>query len=140
MPALNFEELRQETPSEPSEAIRARVEAARRLQLERGVDCNAHLAGQALRDTCALDGAGAALMKTAYEMCIRDRPQPCQLWRTRNGYAPPALENRERLRPSGSWRTGAVPAQVQKNAPGSEEPGAWGRWWSDCLLYTSRCV
>ena len=66
VPALNFEELRQETPSEPSEAIRARVEAARRLQLERGVDCNAHLAGQALRDTCALDGAGAALMKTAY--------------------------------------------------------------------------
>jgi len=67
VPALNFEELRQETPSEPSEAIRARVEAARRLQLERGVDCNAHLAGQALRDTCALDGAGAALMKTAYD-------------------------------------------------------------------------
>ena len=67
VPALNFEELRQETPSEPSEAIRARVEAARGLQLERGVDCNAHLAGQALRDTCALDGAGAALMKTAYD-------------------------------------------------------------------------
>ncbi len=67
VPALNFEELRQETPSEPSEAIRARVEAARRLQLERGVDCNAHLAGQALRDACALDGAGAALMKTAYD-------------------------------------------------------------------------
>ena len=67
VPALNFEELRQETPSEPSEAIRARVEAARRLQLERGGDCNAHLAGQALRDACALDGAGAALMKTAYD-------------------------------------------------------------------------
>ena len=64
----------------------------------------------------------------------RDRPQPCQLWRTRNGYAPPALENRERLRPSGSWRTGAVPAQVQKNAPGSEEPGAWVRWWSDAPM------
>ena len=67
VPALNFEELGQQAPSEPSEAIRARVTRARRVQLDRGVDCNAHLEGRALRESCQLDGTGTALMKTAYE-------------------------------------------------------------------------
>ena len=67
VPALNFEELGQQEPSEPSAAIRARVVRARNVQLDRGVDCNAHLEGQALRDCCRLDGAGTALMKTAYD-------------------------------------------------------------------------
>ena len=67
VPALNFEELGQREPSESSAAIRARVTRARNIQLDRGVDCNARLEGQALRDSCRLDGAGTALMKTAYE-------------------------------------------------------------------------
>ena len=67
VPALDFDELRQQTPSEPSAAIRARVTAARLRQLERGVDCNAHLDSKQLRQCCALDAAGEALMKNAYD-------------------------------------------------------------------------
>ena len=67
VPALNFDELRETRPAEPSSAIRARVNAARKRQLERGVDCNAHLSGTALRQSCRLDGAGEKLMKTAYD-------------------------------------------------------------------------
>ena len=66
VPALNFDELRQTEPSEPSCAIRARVAQARARQTARGVDCNAHLAGARLRECCALDSAGEGLMKTAY--------------------------------------------------------------------------
>ena len=66
VPALNFDELRQTEPSEPSWAIRARVAQARARQTARGVDCNAHLAGARLRECCALDSAGEGLMKTAY--------------------------------------------------------------------------
>ena len=66
VPALNFDELRQTEPSEPSSAIRARGEKARARQTARGVDCNAHLAGAQLREACALDSAGEGLMKTAY--------------------------------------------------------------------------
>ena len=66
VPALNFDELRQTEPSEPSCAIRARVAQARARQTDRGVDCNAHLAGARLRECCALDSAGEGLMKTAY--------------------------------------------------------------------------
>ncbi len=67
VPALNFEELGEQAPAEPSAAIRERVERARRVQLERSGVCNAHLEGQALRDACRLDGAGTALMRTAYD-------------------------------------------------------------------------
>ena len=67
VPALNFEELSQREPAESSQSIRARVTRARQIQLGRGVDCNAHLEGQALRESCQLDGAGTALMKTAYQ-------------------------------------------------------------------------
>ena len=66
VPALNFDELRQTEPSEPSCAIRARVAQARARQTARGVDCNAHLSGARLRECCALDSAGEGLMKTAY--------------------------------------------------------------------------
>ena len=67
VPALNFDELRETRPAEPSSAIRARVNTARKRQLERGVDCNAHLSGAALRKSCQLDSAGEKLMKTAYD-------------------------------------------------------------------------
>ncbi len=67
VPALNFDELRTTAPAEPSSAIRARVNAARKRQVERGVDCNAHLSGALLRSSCQLDRAGEQLMKTAYD-------------------------------------------------------------------------
>ncbi len=67
VPALNFDELRTTAPAEPSSAIRTRVNAARKRQVERGVDCNAHLSGALLRSSCQLDSAGEQLMKTAYD-------------------------------------------------------------------------
>ncbi|MBR1780805.1 MAG: YifB family Mg chelatase-like AAA ATPase [Oscillospiraceae bacterium] len=67
VPALDFSELRQETPSESSAAIRALVAAARAVQTARGVDCNAHLDAPQLRRFCRLDGAGEALMRQAYD-------------------------------------------------------------------------
>ncbi len=67
VPALNFDELRTTAPAEPSSAIRTRVNAARKRQVERGVDCNAHLSGALLRSSCQLDRAGEQLMKTAYD-------------------------------------------------------------------------
>lgn len=67
VPALNFDELRTTAPAEPSSAIRSRVNAARKRQVERGVDCNAHLSGALLRSSCQLDSAGEQLMKTAYD-------------------------------------------------------------------------
>ena len=67
VPALKFGELRQTSPGESSAAIRRRVNAARARQTARGVDCNAHLDAKGLRAFCALDGAGEALMKTAYD-------------------------------------------------------------------------
>ena len=66
VPALEFDELRQTIPSESSADIRKRVTAARLRQLARGVDCNAHLDSRQLRQYCALDEAGEALMKRAY--------------------------------------------------------------------------
>ena len=67
VPALNFDELRQTAPAEPSRDIRKRVTAARQKQRDRGVDCNAQLNSRQLREFCRLDGAGEALMKTAYD-------------------------------------------------------------------------
>lgn len=67
VPALNFEELKRTAPAESSAEIRVRVCRARAKQVARGVDANAHLNAQQLRQFCALDSAGEALMKTAYE-------------------------------------------------------------------------
>ena len=54
-------------PEEPSAAVRARVEAARRRQLERGRVLNAALDGRALRSAAAMDGAATALLAAAGE-------------------------------------------------------------------------
>ncbi len=67
VPALDFDELKRTAPAESSAEIRARVRRARERQLARGVDCNAHLDSRQLRQFCALDAAGEALMKTAYD-------------------------------------------------------------------------
>jgi magnesium chelatase family protein len=71
VPALNFEELSARKPGESSAAIRARVEQARAIQRRRyagtGVDCNAHMGQQELREYCALDEACTAMMQNAYE-------------------------------------------------------------------------
>ena len=71
VPSVEFSALSQRPDSETSGDIRARVNAARRLQEERyegtGVHCNAHMTGEQIKKYCALDDRGTALMKGAFD-------------------------------------------------------------------------
>jgi magnesium chelatase family protein len=71
VPALEFANLADRSPGEGSASIRARVTAARDRQSKRfgpnGPACNAHMGQEELRAYCALDQAGQALMKQAYQ-------------------------------------------------------------------------
>ena len=71
VPALEFEELERKPDGEPSAAIKARVDAARRRQRERfaGTDTesNARMGPAAMEEFCALDDAGSSLMRAAYD-------------------------------------------------------------------------
>jgi magnesium chelatase family protein len=71
VPALKFDELRQRKEAETSAAIKARVDAARRIQHARyargNAVCNAQMGPAELRTYCALDEGCTALMKQAYE-------------------------------------------------------------------------
>jgi magnesium chelatase family protein len=70
VPALEYSELRADAPSEPSAAIRERVNRARAVQRERyagtGATCNAQIGPKLLSVYCRLDEAGEKLMKDAY--------------------------------------------------------------------------
>ena len=71
VPAVHFEDLRARAEAEPSAAIKERVDAARRIQNKRfgkksGM-CNARMGPEEMRNFCALDDAGAGLMKQAFE-------------------------------------------------------------------------
>jgi magnesium chelatase family protein len=68
-PPVKFDELQQFRPSEPSEAVRQRVIAARSVQEKRfgcGDKTNADLTGQLLRETCVLDKESTALLRSAF--------------------------------------------------------------------------
>jgi magnesium chelatase family protein len=71
VPAVEFEALRKRAEAEPSSAIKARVNAARKIQNERFADnrgmCNARMGPEQMRKFCALDDAGSGLMKQAFE-------------------------------------------------------------------------
>ena len=71
VPPLEFENLADRAPGESSAAIRARVIQARQRQQERfgphGPACNGGMGQKELRQHCALDAEGQALMKGAYE-------------------------------------------------------------------------
>ena len=71
VPSVEFSALSQRPDSETSGDIRARVNAARRLQEERyegtGVHCNAHMTGEQIKKYCALDDRCTALMKGAFD-------------------------------------------------------------------------
>ena len=71
MPPLEFHELSHAAPAESSADIRARVNAARRIQSARfgpgGHSCNAHMGQRELREFCQLDSACEALMKGAFQ-------------------------------------------------------------------------
>lgn len=70
VPSVEYEALRRKTTPEDSAAVRARVLAARALQLARfagtEIPCNAQMPPAMLAAACALDGAGEALMKSAF--------------------------------------------------------------------------
>lgn len=67
-----FSELSAIRPAEPSAAIRDRVILAREIQAERykdnpGVYCNAQMSSKVLKTICAINPAGATLLKTAMQ-------------------------------------------------------------------------
>lgn len=66
--ALEFDELAERSKAEPSEAVRARVNAARTIQNDRtGSVSNAYLGQKELDACCALDDACQTVMKGAFE-------------------------------------------------------------------------
>jgi len=70
VPALEFGELKQTTPSESSASIKKRVDAAREIQRERfdgGTMCNAKMDTRALREFCALSPECEELMHAAFD-------------------------------------------------------------------------
>ncbi|MDR1054657.1 MAG: YifB family Mg chelatase-like AAA ATPase [Prevotellaceae bacterium] len=67
-----YDKLADKSVGESSEAIRERVVKARNIQAERfkherGIHCNAMMTSPMLRKYCAIDSAGANLLKTAME-------------------------------------------------------------------------
>ena len=71
VPAVHFEDLRRRSEAEPSAAVKERVDAARQRQHQRfagdGTMCNARMGPEQMRSFCALDDAGAELMKQAFD-------------------------------------------------------------------------
>ncbi|MGH7645044.1 MAG: YifB family Mg chelatase-like AAA ATPase, partial [Gemmatimonadales bacterium] len=70
VPAVPYRDLSVDRSGEPSEAIRERVNRARRIQLERfaargGVFANAHMAPRDIRAHCRVSDGADALLRTA---------------------------------------------------------------------------
>ena len=72
VPAVEFDALRNREEAEPSSAVKARVNEARRIQNERYGEgsgmCNAAMGPQELRTYCALDENSALLMRRAFDV------------------------------------------------------------------------
>ena len=72
MPRLPWKELAEEPEGEGSEAIRARVEAARAVQRARfegipGIHSNAHMGASLINRYCKTDAEGKRLMQMAVQ-------------------------------------------------------------------------
>ena len=70
VPSVHFEDLRTRAEAEPSAAVKARVNGARKIQNQRfgtGGMCNARMGPSEMRQFCALSEESAALMKDAFE-------------------------------------------------------------------------
>ena len=71
VPPVEFEQLTSKHDSECSADIRARVNAARAIQIKRfegtGITCNARIPGGQLQQWCALTDAAQALLKNAFD-------------------------------------------------------------------------
>lgn len=70
-PAVRFEELAGKSPGEPSEPIRARVGAARRIRQQHfgktRATCNARMSPRQLNDCCQLREGSQELLRVANE-------------------------------------------------------------------------
>jgi magnesium chelatase family protein len=86
VPRVEYEKLSDQRLGEPSECVRARVEAARQIQRERfasedqkagaisnTVTCNADMRVAEIRKYCSLDETSRSLMKTAMSSCSSQR-------------------------------------------------------------------
>jgi magnesium chelatase family protein len=71
VPRVEYDKLTDDRLGEPSEAIRARVEKARRAQRQRfaetGLSCNADMGPAEVREYCQLDEAGGSLLRAAMQ-------------------------------------------------------------------------
>ena len=71
VPAVPYKDLMAEGRAESSESIRARVEAARKLQSRRfarsTIYCNAQMGSRHIRSHCQIDGAAGALLENAVD-------------------------------------------------------------------------
>ena len=69
--SVEYEAMRRRESAEPSEAVRARVNAAREIQKKRfsgtEVSCNAQMEPAMVGEHCRLDAAGERLLKGAFE-------------------------------------------------------------------------
>ena len=71
VPSVEYEAMRRKTKPESSAAVRARVNAAREIQLKRfagtPVTCNADMTAEMVGRFCALDEKGEKLMRDSFE-------------------------------------------------------------------------
>ncbi|MGB3903607.1 MAG: ATP-binding protein, partial [Anaerolineae bacterium] len=71
VPRVEYEKLTDDRLGEPSEAIRTRVEKARRVQRKRFADtaltCNADMGPAEVREYCQVDDAGRSLLRAAMQ-------------------------------------------------------------------------
>lgn len=71
VPSVEYEAIRRRSAPESSADVKRRVDAARDLQKRRfagtGVACNAHMSAEMIGRFCPLDGAGEALLKSAFD-------------------------------------------------------------------------
>ena len=71
VPSVKYSKLEVEQPSESSEAIRKRVNKARKIQIERykenGIFSNSELTPKLMNKYCKLDEAGKKILKNAIE-------------------------------------------------------------------------
>ena len=70
VPTLKYDELDNDTKAEPSDTIRQRVNAARKIQHERyfgkGIYCNAQMTSAMIRKYCSIGRTESALLREAF--------------------------------------------------------------------------
>ena len=72
VPQVEFEKLSDEAPGESSKSIRARVNAARKIQQTRladsGITCNAKMTAAQTRRFCKIDDKGKQMLERSFEL------------------------------------------------------------------------